>query len=70
MPLLWRIDTKQLPDSQEIALKRLEGLKQGTTTVISNLFMYTETEHMNTVINSGGAEIVPDEQACEKNKIW
>ena len=67
LPLLWRNDAIQLPDSREMALKRLEGLKKRLNNNIDLKLKYSE--QMNTVINSGYAEIVPKEQICGKNKM-
>ena len=67
LPLLWRNDAIQLPDSRKMALKRLEGLKKRLNNNIDLKLKYSE--QMNTVINSGYAEIVSKEQICGKNKI-
>ena len=68
LSLLWRNDAIQLPDSRKMALKRLEGLKKRLNNNIDLKLKYIE--QMNTVINSGYAEIVPEEQIRGKNKIW
>ena len=68
LPLLWRNDAIQLPDSWGMAPKRLEGRKKRLNSNIDLKLEYSE--QMNTVINSGYAEIVPEEQICGKNKTW
>ena len=68
LPLLWRNDAIQLPDSREMTLKHLEGLKKRLNNNIDLKLKYSE--QMNTVINSGYAEIVPKEQIRGKNKTW
>ena len=58
----------QLPDSSEMVRKRIERQKKR---LHGNLDLKRKyTEQMNSVIDSGYAEIVPKEQVCRKDKIW
>ena len=68
LPLLWRDDSCVLPDSKDVALKRLKGLKKRLQR--DELLHKAYTEQMDATLNKGYAEKVPDEEINCNRRHW
>ena len=68
LPLLWRDDSCVLPDSKDVALKRLKGLKKRLQR--DELLRKAYTEQMDATLNKGYAEKVPDEEINCNRHHW
>ena len=68
LPLSWRNDAEKLPDSREMALQRLKGLKRRLQRDKSLKVKYFK--EMKAVLDAGYAEPVPENFTATKNKVW
>ena len=68
LPLLWRNDAVVLPESLNMAKKRLSALKQRLKRDSSFKEMYCK--EMQTLIEEGYAEAVPSEQLAPSSRVW
>ena len=68
LPLLWRNDAVKLPQSLSVALKRLDSLKRRLKKDLTLHSRYSE--QMQTMIDRGYAERVPDHELQPPPRQW
>ena len=68
LPLLWRNDAERLPDSQEMAFRRLESLKKRLQK--DNALRQKYVDKIEETIRKGYAEVVPQDEISPAVKQW
>ena len=68
LPLLWKNASVKLPDSLDMAKRRLESVKRRLER--DDMLKIKYTQEMQRVLDKGYAEVVPEEERDSSNRTW